>query len=111
MVPSNHSYRSSLVAFFLTAAWLLPSGAIADVRLPHVFSDHMVLQRGMPLPIWGWAEPGESVRVQLGDSQADTVTDPRGRWIVKLPDMERGRSLRTGRTWEEYAASQRSAGR
>jgi len=38
----------------------------AEVRLPAIFSDHMVLQRDRPLNIWGWGEPGENVRVSLG---------------------------------------------
>ena len=41
--------------------------AAADVRLPAVFSDHMVLQREAPVPVWGWANPGEKVTVAIGD--------------------------------------------
>ena len=39
----------------------------ADVGLPNVFSDHMVLQRDTELPVWGTARPGESISVSLGD--------------------------------------------
>jgi len=90
MSPSNHRNRISRVALLLGFSWLLSAGAIADVRLPHVFSDHMVLQREMPLPIWGWAEPGESVRVQLGERTAATKADQEGCWRVELPAMEAG---------------------
>ena len=34
--------------------------ALADVRLPHVFGAHMVLQRQKPVPVWGWADAGEN---------------------------------------------------
>ena len=40
--------------------------AQAEIRLPALFSDHMVLQQGMPVPVWGWAEDGEVVTVQFG---------------------------------------------
>lgn len=39
--------------------------ARADIRLPGLFSDHMVLQREIPIPVWGWAEPGAKVSVKL----------------------------------------------
>ena len=39
--------------------------SFGDVQLASVFSDHMVLQRGKPVPVWGTAEPGEKVTVQL----------------------------------------------
>ena len=37
---------------------LCPAWAAADVRLPRVFADHMVLQQGRPVPVWGTADPG-----------------------------------------------------
>ena len=41
--------------------------AKAEVKLPAVFSDHMVLQRSNVTPVWGWAEPGEKIKVQFAD--------------------------------------------
>ncbi|MCE9545345.1 MAG: chitobiase/beta-hexosaminidase C-terminal domain-containing protein [Planctomycetia bacterium] len=64
--------------------------AHADVRLPHVLSDHMVLQRGMPIPVWGWAAPGESVTVSLADAKVSTKADTAGHWRVDLPAMSAG---------------------
>ena len=56
------------------------------MKLPAVFSDNMVLQRGMAIPVWGWADPGEQVSVQLGDAAAVTATlDKDGKWRVDLP--------------------------
>jgi len=40
--------------------------ASAEVKLPAMFSDHMVLQRGLPITVWGWADVGEAVTVTLG---------------------------------------------
>ena len=73
----------------LVAACLLHTiPAQADVTLPKVFSDHAVLQRDLPLPIWGTAEPGEKVTVKLGDAQAATTADTPGKWSVTLPAMK-----------------------
>src|SRR5262245_886742 len=57
----------------------------ADVQLPRILGSHMVLQRDRPLPVWGWADPGEEVTVQFGDSSARTRADDKGAWSVKLP--------------------------
>ena len=67
----------------LSVALLLPSTASADVRLPAIIADGMVLQRNAPLRFWGWAEDGESVTVEfLGQKRSVTAT--RGTWEVTL---------------------------
>jgi sialate O-acetylesterase len=80
--------------FFFKVRWsgvvsaiLLGTGAVhADVRLGTPFQDHAVLQRDQPLPVWGWADPDEHVRVTLGDAApVMTTTDSDGRWRVMLP--------------------------
>src|SRR5450631_796182 len=58
--------------------------ARADVKLPAVIDSHMVLQRDRPLPIWGWAEPGEEVTVTLDAQKASTKADEKGNWKVTL---------------------------
>lgn len=62
----------------------------AEVRLPAVFGDHMVLQRDKPLPIWGWADPGASVAVTLDRASVQATADAQGRWRVDLPAMPAG---------------------
>jgi sialate O-acetylesterase len=52
--------------------------------LSPIFGDHMVLQRGKADAIWGWAEPGESVRVEIGDKVATGVAGPDRRWQVNI---------------------------
>ncbi len=59
----------------------------AAVRLPAIFSDHMVLQRDRPVPVWGWASPGETVTVRCATASATTVADKDGRWKTTLPAM------------------------
>lgn len=58
--------------------------AHAAVRLPAIFTDHMVLQRGMPVPVWGKADPGEEVTVEFAGQKKSTKADAAGRWMVKL---------------------------
>jgi sialate O-acetylesterase len=68
----------------LTAAGWTASGR-ADVRLPAIIGNNMVLQADKPLPIWGWAEPGEDVTVSLRDAKITAKADAQGTWSVKLP--------------------------
>ncbi len=69
----------------VAALWLLSlSGLRADVRLPGLFSDNMVLQQGRPLNIWGWADPQEAVSVQFRKQTVKTTADADGRWAVTL---------------------------
>jgi sialate O-acetylesterase len=72
---------------------LTASPAAADVRMPRVLSDHMVLQCGVPLPVWGWAGAGEEVTVKLGQNEAKATADAAGKWMVKLPALEAGGPL------------------
>ena len=60
----------------------------ADVKLPSVLGSHMVLQREKPIPIWGWAEPGEEISVQLGDKTEKAKADDKGDWKVMFPAMK-----------------------
>jgi sialate O-acetylesterase len=63
--------------------------AQAEVRLHHLFTDSAVLQRGLPLPIWGTAREGERVTVELLHQKA-TTTAENGRWMVRLPAVTKG---------------------
>jgi sialate O-acetylesterase len=49
-----------------------------------LFGDNMVLQRGKTNTIWGWSEPGDKVRVEIGDTTATGVAGPDHRWQVKI---------------------------
>jgi len=64
--------------------------ASADVRLPHVIGNSMVLQRNVPIRLWGWAEPGEEVTARLLDKQAAGKADAQGLWKLELPAMPAG---------------------
>lgn len=73
-------------ALALALAW----GARADIRLPYLIADHMVVQRDCPVHIWGKAEPGEPVSVTFRETDAKSVADALGRWSVYLPPGDAG---------------------
>ena len=77
---------SRFAALFVIAGLPL----VADVKLPAVISDHMLLQRGTPVRIFGWAEAGESVTVQFGGQTLNTTTPASGRWQVWLSPLKAG---------------------
>lgn len=77
--------------FVPTAAVMVVLGTIgaarADVQLPAIFSDGMVLQRAARVPVWGWAKPDEQVALAIDGQTAETNADAAGRWRVAL-DLE-----------------------
>jgi len=60
------------------------------IRLPRMFDDGMVLQRGVRIPVWGWTAPGSKVKVVLNGRHATATADEYGRWEVWLPKMQAG---------------------
>ena len=66
------------------------SYADANVSLPKIFSDNMVLQRNMRVPVWGWADPGEKVTATLGGHWAETTAGPDGKWKLFLGPLDAG---------------------
>lgn len=64
------------------------STAFADVKMPEVFTNNMVLQRELPVPVWGTAAPGEKVSVAFAGQILSTVAGDDGKWMVKLVPME-----------------------
>ena len=66
------------------AAALSATSAWADVKLPAIISDHMVLEKAAKVPIWGKADPGEAVTVTLDGKSAKATADAAGKWIASL---------------------------
>ena len=64
--------------------------AQAEVTLPKVFADHMVLQRGQEIPVWGQADPRERIEVAFQDKTYKTRADPAGKWQLKMAASEAG---------------------
>jgi sialate O-acetylesterase len=71
-------------------ALALAHSAPAAVTLPYLIASHMVVQRGLPVHIWGKADPAESVTVSFRGASRITTADPLGRWSVYLPPSDPG---------------------
>jgi len=87
--------RESLgvVAWCLVLAILPVLPAQAEVKLPAIIGDNMVLQADVKAPIWGWAAPDEKVTVTLGDQKQTATADKDGKWTVKLEALKSGGPL------------------
>jgi sialate O-acetylesterase len=79
----------------LSLAWVavLAGSAVADVRLPKIFTDNMMVQRDQPIRVWGWAEAGEAVSVSMNGANAAATADAKGQWLVELPVLKQGEKL------------------
>ena len=72
-------HRATLLCLALSALT-----ATAEVRLPHVLSDHAVLQRNAPIHLWGWATPGAHLKAQFHNQTVPTDVDAIGTWSLYL---------------------------
>lgn len=78
-------FRLTLAA---TCLWFI--SAQAQVRLPYLVSDNMVLQRDSKVNIWGWAAPAEKVTVNFNNKNYRAQTGADGKWLIALPEMKAG---------------------
>ncbi|UPK67387.1 sialate O-acetylesterase [Chitinophaga filiformis] len=69
---------------------LVGTSSQAQITLPKVFGDSMVLQRGVKIPVWGNASPGALVIGKLGNIQATAKADQQGKWQLKFPVFKAG---------------------
>ena len=87
---SNSIFQLIIYAFFML---FLGEKIKAEITLPKLFADHMVLQRDAAVPIWGWASPGEEIAVSIADQSVNTNTDEEGVWKVQLSPQPAGGSF------------------
>ena len=73
-----------------TALVLFTTQARAEVKLPALFSDHMVLQADRPLAVWGWAAAGEKVQAAIAKQKQSTTAAADGKWQLKLAPLAAG---------------------
>ncbi|HIA26642.1 MAG TPA: sialate O-acetylesterase, partial [Planctomycetes bacterium] len=81
----TRSSAASPIVLLLVLFFCSPAVA---VDVPAVFSDHMVLQRGQEVPVWGHASPGAKISVRFAGQKADTFTDADGNWEIRLEPLE-----------------------
>jgi sialate O-acetylesterase len=85
-ITTRGMYR---IAFLSLSLFLFVSGTTvqAGIKLPAMIGNHMVLQRDIENPIWGWADPGADVTVAMEGQILQAKADKNGKWIVKLAPM------------------------
>ncbi|MDE0577809.1 MAG: sialate O-acetylesterase [Opitutales bacterium] len=84
-IHTSHRLYSLLI---LGAVSVFTAIVSAEVKLPNVIGSDMVLQRDLPVPIWGWAEAGEKVTVSFGGQTKSTEAGDDGKWMVKLDSLK-----------------------
>ncbi|MBC9932721.1 sialate O-acetylesterase [Chitinophaga qingshengii] len=80
--------KTFLLGLILTS--LFYGRLFAQITMPKVFGDSMVLQREQPIPVWGQASPGTPVTGTLGAAYAKTVTGKDGKWMLRFPAAKAG---------------------
>jgi len=76
--------------FACILATVFAQSAFADVRVPAIIGDNMVLQQGKKIRIWGWANPNEKVSVVFASQKANAVADVSGHWQTLLGPVKAG---------------------
>lgn len=79
--------RYYIVLLFIA---ILSQPMLAQLRLPGIFSDGMVMQRFAPVPVWGWGKAGEKVKVTIGDKAKTVKVGKDGKWNVSMPELPAG---------------------
>ncbi|MCG3147216.1 MAG: hypothetical protein PCFJNLEI_00654 [Verrucomicrobiae bacterium] len=67
-----------------------PASSRADFSVANIFGDHMILQRGVAVPVWGRADPGSEITVRMAERTAAAKTGTDGLWRAELPAMDAG---------------------
>lgn len=78
-----------ILSLFIFALFSVAVSA-QTLRLPRFFADGMVMQRDSKLPVWGWGEPGQTIKVNLNGKNVFGKVNANGEWKVYLPKMKAG---------------------
>ena len=84
------SRKEMLSCLIIALIYSAMPGAWADVSLPNIFGDHMVLQRGQENKVWGRAEPREEILVTIAGQEHEVIADSDGQWSLQLESMQAG---------------------
>lgn len=80
----------SVVAIFTFILTASISTCLAEVKLPKIISDGLVLQRNAEIPVWGWADPDERITLTFLGKEYKTTASSQGKWSISLPKMKPG---------------------
>ena len=75
------------VLTILAALSWFATPAQAELRLPSIFGHHMVLQRDMENPVWGWAEPNATIKVTFAGETREAKADEKGHWKLNIKSL------------------------
>jgi sialate O-acetylesterase len=78
------------IIFLLLTGFLLAYSGHAQIKLPGLFGDHMVIQRSQPVPVWGWSSPDEKLIIKFNQQKKEVVADHGGTWHVTLDPEQAG---------------------
>ena len=84
----NRFLRKS--AWLLLALMFVPAAIIANIKLPYIFTNNMVLQRDVKVPVWGWADKGERVKITFAGKKYSAKSGDDGKWLVYLDPLAVG---------------------
>ncbi|MDD5677894.1 MAG: sialate O-acetylesterase [Kiritimatiellae bacterium] len=85
--------RNGTLYFAILSSLLSSSIVRGEVELPSLFGNNMVIQRELPVRVWGIAKPGEHVRVEIAEQKAECIADKNGNWVITLKPMQVGDPL------------------
>jgi sialate O-acetylesterase len=85
-IMKTSTYKFLIICFLISGF----TKAFAQFKLPAIFGDNMVLQRGMKVPVWGWGDVGEQVQVDFMGKTYKAITGADGKWLVKLGSYKAG---------------------
>jgi sialate O-acetylesterase len=88
MVPNPFFIMNSKALLYCLSLIALTFNGLAELRLPKVLGNGMVLQRDLQVPIWGWANPGDAINVSFSGQEAKTKTKADGKWMVMLKPLK-----------------------
>jgi sialate O-acetylesterase len=82
-----------LLALAVVGTVLSGGPVAAEIKMPAIFGDNMVLQQGIKVPVWGWAAPGDTVKVNIANQSVQAAAGKDGRWRVNLEPLKPGAVL------------------
>lgn len=85
-----HSHKCKLIQVFVLFCCMFHPPVFSQLKLPQIFGDHMVIQRGTEVTVWGMAQPGQHISVYFNNHKVSAVTTSSGQWLLKLPEMKAG---------------------
>lgn len=82
--------KNQYILFLFFCLLSISTNIYAEIRLPSIFSNNMVLQRDCSIPIWGWSAPSKNITIIFAGKRYTTKASQAGEWKIKLPKHKAG---------------------